>query len=808
MGLLQALGLAALPAPASVGEADAESSKQGEGKAAQGDGPAKGDGGGESPLDIKADVAAVLQQVLDLVLGGIPDDEARKAVNAEYLKLKAAFDKADKLGSTKAKVTAYQAILQPAQDLRAKAEGIRYTFGLWDGNGKPLVGPARAAIGKIEGTAKAVLETTLAGLEADALRAARAGDSTALQSTLQPKLVRLHAIATQLPKRSKEIDDGIAAAAKVLLALDKKRASELLARLARLQDAKKSGWPAGATFEEVAASVDGLLAEARALQTEGKELTTNLADERELEAVRKRLDGLKPRIDRASETGMPPYIEQRQANVRNFAKVIEEQMAAKNKAAVLKTLGSLTLSLGDMEQMKDRHAAYRKKFEAARDGPVKKARALKLAPADFAPVARHPAAGPRERDRGVHRQRRVRPGAAHDRRLDPAGRCLGQGADGLQEPARQVARRRRPRGPGQAARRRQGARPARRRPAADDDAQGALRRAEGALRRRHHAVLEHMKQDDERQARLGHRREHEARSERVQDIRRRRSTSRACTRCSARCRTRTCSTSRRSSASPRTRSPRSTTAACSTTRSSCTAAGPARCRPTRPSSTRPARSCRRANRCSRAASRRPAPPTRPWFDFTVLHEVGHAVDDARNIMSGERGNDAGWVSHGTGTIAEKIAAKVGYDRKYIEKMLDDKTSTPPKKAPKPPEGTSQADWDKAQARGRGLGARTSGSTRSPGATPPWPRSAPPPTASCTTRATRAVGRLQVLGAGPGHHRLPVPRAGRVVRRAVRGVSHAKAQPLASGVEVAGQAEGRVADVLTWGEPPCRSSRKP
>ena len=297
MGLLQALGLAAVPLPAGAGEAGAETSKQGEdGVAGSARGaPAKGgDGGGESPMDIKADVAAALQQVLDLVLGGIPDDEARKAVNTEYLKLKAAFDKADKLGSAKAKVTAYQAILQPSQDLRAKAEGIRYTFGLWDGNGRQLVGPARLGVGKIEGTAKAVLETTLAGLEADALRAARAGDSTALQSTLQPKLVRLHAIATQLPKRSKEIDDGIAAAAKVLLALDKKRASELLARLARLQDAKKSGWPAGTTFEEVAASVDGLLAEARALQTEGKELTTNLADEKELDAVRKRLDGLKP----------------------------------------------------------------------------------------------------------------------------------------------------------------------------------------------------------------------------------------------------------------------------------------------------------------------------------------------------------------------------------------------------------------------------------------------------------------------------------------------------------------------------------
>jgi hypothetical protein len=81
----------------------------------------------------------------------------------------------------------------------------------------------------------------------------------------------------------------------------------------------------------------------------------------------------------------------------------------------------------------------------------------------------------------------------------------------------------------------------------------------------------------------------------------------------------------------------------------------------------------------------------------VLHEVGHAVDDARNLMSGERAGDAGWDTPGTGTIAEKIAAKVGYDKKYIEKMLDDKASNPPKKVPKPPEGTSQADWDKARA---------------------------------------------------------------------------------------------------------------
>ena len=686
MGLLQALGLAAAPAPAGVGEADAETSKQGEGK---GGGPAKG--GGESPMDVKADVGAVLQQVLDLVLGGIPDDEARKAVNAEYLKLKGAFDKADKLGSAKAKVTAYQAILQPAQDLRAKAEGIRYTFGLWDGNGKQLVGPARLGVGKIEGTAKAVLETTLAGLEADALRAARAGDSTALQSTLQPKLVRLHAIATQLPKRSKEIDDGIAAAAKVLLALDKKRASDLLARLAKLQDAKKSGWPAGATFEEVAASVDGLLAEARALQTEGKELTTNLADERELEAVRKRLDGLKPRIDRANETGMPKYIEDRQANVRNFAKVIEEQMAAKSKAAVLKTLGSLTLSLGDMEQMKDRHAAYRKKFEAARDGPVKKARALKLTPADFAT----------SRDTQLQDRENEIEASTANGVFDPALRMIDvwiQQADawGKAQTAYKSLHGKSPDvGDLEDLAKLPGGDKVLDQLVADLPPTTTPKVLYVALKARYGVDItqyEHMKPgadgkpgwDIDESTKLDPRIQdidQEVDLEGLyavlgkvpnQDVQYVEKIKRV--------------TQDKVAAlydegvfndTIELHCGRPGTLQTDTTEFNKPGQVMPPGEPVQPGCEPPAADA-------------------PWFDFTVLHEVGHAVDDARNIMSGERGNDAGWVSHGTGTIAEKIAAKVGYDKKYIEKMLDDKSSTPPKKAPKPPEGTSQADWDKAQ----------------------------------------------------------------------------------------------------------------
>jgi hypothetical protein len=685
MGLLQALGLAAVPVPADVGEAGPETSKQGDGK--------KGDGG-ESPMDVEADAAAVLQQVLDLVLGGIPDDEARKAVNADYLKLKATFDKADKLGSTQAKVTAYQAILQPAQDLRAKADGIRYAFGLWDGNGKPLVVAARTAIGKIEGTAKAVLENTLSGLEAEALRAARAGDSAALQSTVQPKLVRLHAISTELPKRSKEIDGGIAAAAKVLLALDKMRASELLARLAKLQDAKKSGWPAGATFEEVAASVDGLLAEARALQAEGRELTTSLADEKELDAVRKRLDGLKPRIERARDTGMPPYIELRQGNVRNFAKAIEEQMAAKNKAAVLKTLGSLTLSLGDMEQMKDRWAAYRRKFEAARDGPVRKARELKLTPADFA-ASRTAQLQARENEIEASTANGV---------FDPALRMIDvwiQQADAWDK-ARAAYNNLHSKSP-------------------RVDVLEDLAKVPGGDK-----VLDQLVADlpptttpkvlyvalkarygvDITQYSSMQKDEHNDPTWKIDEK----------TRLDPTIPDPTQEVDLEGLYSVLGKVPnqdvkyvekikrvtQDKVAALydggvfnDTIELHCGRPGSLQTDKTefnKPGNVVPPGESVQPG-CEPPAGAAEA----PWFDFTVLHEVGHAVDDARGIMSGERGNDAGWVSHGTGTIAEKIAAKVGYDRKYIEKMLDDKSSTPPKKAPEPPEGTSRADWDKARA---------------------------------------------------------------------------------------------------------------
>src|SRR5204862_4389992 len=96
--------------------------------------------------DARADVDAILSQITVLVLGGINDDAARKAVNAELGKLKAAFAKADKLASPKAQTTAFNALLGPAQALLARADGARNAEEWVQGNVTPLIAPAQAGI--------------------------------------------------------------------------------------------------------------------------------------------------------------------------------------------------------------------------------------------------------------------------------------------------------------------------------------------------------------------------------------------------------------------------------------------------------------------------------------------------------------------------------------------------------------------------------------------------------------------------------------------------------------------------------------
>jgi hypothetical protein len=87
----------------------------------------------------------------------------------------------------------------------------------------------------------------------------------------------------------------------------------------------------------------------------------------------------------------------------------------------------------------------------------------------------------------------------------------------------------------------------------------------------------------------------------------------------------------------------------------------------------------------------------PYFDFTALHEVGHAVDDKKKFMKGHLGDVAfgGWnqTELTLEKVAEAGAKEFGKDwLDYITDKLSDKNPTPPG----PPSGTTAANWKKAQ----------------------------------------------------------------------------------------------------------------
>ena len=88
----------------------------------------------------------------------------------------------------------------------------------------------------------------------------------------------------------------------------------------------------------------------------------------------------------------------------------------------------------------------------------------------------------------------------------------------------------------------------------------------------------------------------------------------------------------------------------------------------------------------------------PYFDFAALHEVGHAVDNAKGIMNGPvPGQIAGWERHaGSDAVAVIAAAHFKYNEQFVKDTLNDKSSTPPSIHPAPEGGATQTDWDKTR----------------------------------------------------------------------------------------------------------------
>ncbi len=86
------------------------------------------------------------------------------------------------------------------------------------------------------------------------------------------------------------------------------------------------------------------------------------------------------------------------------------------------------------------------------------------------------------------------------------------------------------------------------------------------------------------------------------------------------------------------------------------------------------------------------PPT--YFDWTTMHEVGHAIDDKKRFMQGKAGDASfgGWKDHGYDIkpIAAAAAAHFHYDEGYIVGYLLKSNPAPP--AP-PDLATDPDDWD-------------------------------------------------------------------------------------------------------------------
>ena len=187
--------------------------------------------------------------------------------------------------------------------------------------------------------------------------------------------------------------------------------------------------------------------------------------------------------------------------------------------------------------------------------------------------------------------------------------------------------------------------------------------------------------------------------------------------------------------------------------------------------------------------RNPAVPVAE-FDFVLMHEVGHAEDDGQKFMDSRTGKDGtpgdktfgAWSSESPKSIARVAAAHFGYDQDYIYDTLDDKGNEPPKRKP---EGTRRR-------RGR-VGAPP---RRRADLVPHDPLEGEPVAERRDRQADRdrharlpggvqrrPLVQLRARRALARHHGIPVPCAGRMVRRAVRSAFREQAQARAPGDEV-------------------------
>ena len=333
-------------------------------------------------LAAKAEVDATMTRITALVLGGINDAAARDKVNLDLKKMQAVVEKAGKTKDPKAALAAYNAAKPAARDLLGKAQAAAGAPQWAEGQLKPLLDAAKAAIAAIAAaTPKDVLNKQVAALEGDIVKFQTANDIGSLQKVVAPKLQQLHHFAMALGQASARAGAELQRAAALIGGFEPSRSVDIKNRLQLLQSHKQSVWPIGASVEEMDKSIATFEASIHAFITDAEALKLKLDSLKDVADLRKRVDDLKPRADKASETPVPKFIEKAQKDVRDQLAATIAELDKEELKKAQAAFGKLVAALDVMESYKAALESFRQKLDAADEGEIKAALGLKLEPA-------------------------------------------------------------------------------------------------------------------------------------------------------------------------------------------------------------------------------------------------------------------------------------------------------------------------------------------------------------------------------------------------------------------------------------------
>ncbi|MFN0185267.1 MAG: hypothetical protein ACKVQR_15760, partial [Aquabacterium sp.] len=368
-----------------AGRVGAPTTDGGSGADAAGGKGGSAEGSSDASAGPRDQAQELLSQITALVLGGLENDAARKSLNAELKKLQAGFDKAARAGKAAAQDKAYAAVRDAAARVLERAQVTNTGEDFAAAKLEPLFAQAAKSVtGLPTGRARQVLLAELESLRADAARYETAGDATALQSIVQPRLLKLARVSGAIPALAAALMKNLADAEAAITPLEAAASADLRARLAALKEQAASDFPAGHTLDEIDAEDRIIGPAAAALVNEARALGVTLSRRAEIAKLRKRLDGLKPRLDKTTEAGQPAFIDKRQKTLQQLRANFDKFEAKDDLKSCEVLFSNIGAQLDAVEAAKRNHAAARKAYDDARAGGIAQAKAAKLLPAKLA----------------------------------------------------------------------------------------------------------------------------------------------------------------------------------------------------------------------------------------------------------------------------------------------------------------------------------------------------------------------------------------------------------------------------------------